>query len=295
MKTNQAQELEIFNLSRIGAMAEFDGYRLSSERAEPSGPGVRLRTHSAGEELWLWVPETEWCAYLTPQLAVPALNQIDPALLPLLASWTLAPLDGWLQQSGEPPLTTASAEAAPAPKRCWRLLLTQGSRCLPVYLEQVPERWQRNLLSSLQPSPQQEHTLPLILGWSLVPQAQWQDLALGDALPIVGACDSLERLWLDPGSAAAQIKLIGATRAQIEEPAPPLFETPPGTLLLSVEAGRATFRASELANWAPGNELSLQASASPLLHLMLEGRLMAQGELLRLDNGWAVRINSREA
>lgn len=309
MKITNEAESALFYLSRIGASVEFDGYHLCSdylscddlsgdqiscEQAKPVGAGIRLRTRSEGEEIWLWVPETEWCAYLAPQLAAPSLAQIAPELLPLLASWTLAPLDGWLQQSGQTALAPASAEAAPAPAAGWRLLLTQGARCLPIYLEQVPERWQLSLLQTLLPSPQQSHTLPLILGWSLLSEQEWATLAIGDALPIVGACDSLERLWLYPGTHPTRLKLIGTTRAVVEEPALPLLEAPPGTLRLSVEAGQATLAACELANWAPGNEIALQASATPLLQLSAEGRLMAQGELLRMDNGWAVRIRSRE-
>ena len=295
MKITNESESEIFYLSRIGAMAEFNGYQLSSDMAQPAGPGIRLHTRSQGDEIWLWVPEAEWCAYLAPQLAAPTLASIDPELLPLLASWTLAPLDGWLQEAGASALTPATAEVAAAPTACWRLLLTQGPRCLPIYLEQVPEHWQLNLLRTLQPSSERHHTLPLILGWSLVPEVEWETLVIGDALPIAGACDSLERLWLYPGTTLARITLIGATRAVVEESALPLLETPQGTLQLAVEAGRATFAACELANWAPGNELSLQACATPLLQLSVAGHLMAQGELLRLDNGWAVRITSREA
>ncbi len=124
-------EAPLFRLSRIGATSHLGELRLEADLSRPSGPGLRLTTLSDGIELHLWISESAWINWLDPQLAIPSLEQIEESLYPLLASWTLAPLDEWLQAQGLPPLAPATLCRAEAPALCWRLTLGSEGRRLP--------------------------------------------------------------------------------------------------------------------------------------------------------------------
>lgn len=285
--------LSLFELSRIGASAEHEGCRFDSDFAQPSGDGLRLTARSDGEDLAFWVPETEWRDWLQPQLAVPRRGPIDAELLPLLAAWTLSPLDGWLQATGLPGLVAAEVENGDAPPPGWRLTLSMGSRRLPLYLEQAPAGWLQAMLTALQPSPQGEHELALALGWCVLTEPDWADVAVGDALPIIGMGDSLDAFWLHPQACPGRILLRESGDAVADGAALPLGEPSAGEWRLAVEAGRARFSALDLAAWRPEAQLFPRAAAYPALHLTRHGKTLALGQLLRLDDGWAVRIASR--
>lgn len=289
----QPTVLGAFELSRIGASAQLDGCRLVADQAQGSGPGLVLSTRCGGEPLCFWVPEAEWCSWIAPQLAVPTLAQVDPELLPPLAAWTLAPLGGWLQQQGLGALTPPTAATGDAPAHGWRLTLHDGERQLPLYLRQAPQGLLQALLAALTPSPQQEHELTLALGWCLLERDALRRLDVGDALPILGMADTLDTLWLHPDASPGRIRLHDAQRAVVADAPLPLDEAPDGTLRLTVEAGRARLAADALSSWAPGAELAIDARAHATLRLTAGGRQWAQGQLLRLDDGWAVRIGSR--
>ncbi|VVE55427.1 FliM/FliN family flagellar motor switch protein [Pandoraea sputorum] len=284
-----------FELSRIGATAHLDGCVLVADRAQAGGPGLTLSTRCGGELLCFWVPEREWCDWIAPQLPVHALAQIPSELLPLLAGWTLAPLDGWLQQQDLGALSQPEASTGEAPGHGWRLTLEDGARRLPLFVQHAPAALFQALLATLTPSPEQEHDLPLALGWCLLAPAALHGLEVGDALPIIGMADTLDVLWLHPDASPGQLNLHDAHCAVVVDAPTPPADDLPGTLRLAVEVGRARLAAGALASWVPGVELHIDARAHAALRLTAGERVWAQGQLLRLDDGWAMRIDARAA
>lgn len=307
--------LDALELSRVGATAELDGCRVvadwvaaplaaqadaqvanqfTDQIADPTrGPGLHLCVSCDGEPLSFWVPEAAWCEWLAPQLASTALAQIAPEWLPLLAAWTLSPLDGWLQQLGRGALSLPAASVGEAPAGGWRLTLIAGSRRLPLWVRQASPGTLRTLLAALTPSHEQTHELGLGLGWCLLEHDAWRRVGVGDALPIVGMADTLDTLWLHPSASPGQLRLQDTQRAEITHAPLPPADAQPGILRLCVEAGRARLSAHALAGWVPGAALKLDARAHTVLRLCTHERLWAQGQLLRLEDGWAVRITAR--
>ncbi|MEO4011904.1 hypothetical protein, partial [Chromobacterium piscinae] len=96
--------LDAFHLSRIGARAEHEGRLIEADLARADGHDLLLSTTCDGAALNLWTIEADWRAWLEPQLAVGELADIEAGLLPVLAAWTLAPLDGFLRAQGLPGL-----------------------------------------------------------------------------------------------------------------------------------------------------------------------------------------------
>lgn len=286
--------LDIFHLSRIGASAEQDDHRLLSHIARPAGRGVRISSQFEGEALTFWVPEADWCTWLTPHLAIASVDGIADEFRPLLASCTLAPLHDFLQAQGLPGFSSADAEAAAAPEGdYWRITVQTGDHCLPLYLVDVPLDWHRSVLAAFSPNPDEIHDLALGLGWCLLPEKDWNEVCVGDALPLYGMADTLNRFWLHPAASPGRIRLLGVDRAAIDDGSGTL-EPPPGTLCLAVEAARTYITANELACWELGREMTLQVNVLPMLRLTTHSGLVAFGQLIRLEDGWAVRICARQ-
>ncbi|MCD4487170.1 hypothetical protein LQR31_22115 [Chromobacterium vaccinii] len=282
--------LDAFHLSRVGACAEHEGRLIEADLACADGQGLLLSTMCDGAALTLWAAEADWRAWLEPQLAVGELADIEVGLLPVLAAWTLTPLDGFLRAQGLPGLAEPAVAPAPAPGgECWRLTLRDGPRRLALYLREAPRDW----LAALRPSREQTHQLALGLGWCLLSEQDWDTVAVGDALPIHGMADALDSLWLHPEASPGRVRLLDAERAVVEAPSPGLDQTPPGTLRLAVEAAAIRVSADALADWETDREIDAPAAAHPVLRLTAQGRLWAQGQLLRLDDGWAARILAR--
>lgn len=291
---------DAFALSRVGATAELAGCQLAADRvAGPAHvPGLHLSAHCGGQPLRFWVSEAQWCTWLAPQLAAPSLAQIAPEWLPMLAAWTLSPLDGWLQEQGLGALSEAAvapavvpaADPAEAPAGGWRLTLSDGARQLSLWVQQASPEKLHALLAALAPSPEQVHDLALGLGWCVLMPEAWRQVGVGDALPIVGMADTLDTLWLHPDASPGRLRLHDTRHAEVTAAPLPPADEPHGALRLCVEVGRARVAAPALAAWVPGMALELDARAHTLLRLSTHERLWAQGQLLRLDDAWAVRI-----
>ncbi|MHA7000658.1 hypothetical protein [Aeromonas schubertii] len=284
-------EAPLFRLSRIGATSSLGELELEAELSRPTGPGLRLSTCSDGSELHLWISEAAWCAWLDPRLATPSLAQIEESLYPLLASWTLAPLDQWLQAQGLPSLAPATLCRAEAPALCWRLTLGSEGRQLPLCLESVPPALLHRWLSALTPSPERIHELGLQLGWCQLPEAELTTLSLGDVLPLHGMDEAPDRFWLHP-LGGARLQLIDGQSGRAL-PGKPLCAPPPGTARLMVEVGKISLDATTLASWVPDLECAVTPQAYPTLRLLRGAELWAEGELLRMDDGWAVRLTTQ--
>lgn len=284
--------LDAFELSRIGALADVGPWRLRCGRAQGSGPGVRIDTDCDGQALAFWVPETVWCSWIAPQLPVPALAAVDADLLPPLASWSLAPLDALLATAGMRGCGDARISAAPAPDApCWLFGVEADAARLPLFLLAAPDDWRRGVLSALQPDPERRLTLALGLGWCWMAPAQWCQVRVGDALAVEGAAggSELRSFWLHPARSPGlvQLEADGELRADAAAGA---AAAPAGALCIAVEVGEAGIAAAALAAWRPGATLAWQSARHPMLRLVAGGQLLALGELLWFDDGWAVRI-----
>lgn len=292
MTTNPwGREAPLFRLSRIGATSRQGELELEADLSRPTGPGLRLTTSSDGCVLHLWISEAAWCSWLDPQLATPSLEQIEESLYPLLASWTLAPLDEWLQAQGLPPLAPATLSRADAPPLCWRLTLGNEGRRLPLCLESVPPALLHRWLSALTPSAGRVHEFGLQLGWCQLPEEELTTPRLGEALPLHGMTEAPDRFWLHPLK-GAQLQLVNGQLGRAL-PGRPLYASPPGTVRLMVEVGRISLDAATLANWEPDLECTVHPQTYPTLRLLRGAELWAEGELLRMDDGWAVRLTTQ--
>ncbi|WP_191631809.1 FliM/FliN family flagellar motor switch protein [Pandoraea sputorum] len=230
---------------------------------------------------------------MAPQLAIHAWTQVPAELLPLVAGWTLAPLDGWWQQLGGDALCEPEVRAGDAPPPGWRFTLQDGARRLPLYVQEAPARVLQALLAALEPSPEQHHELALALGWCQLAGDALAQVAVGDALPVLGMAESLDTLWLHPEASPGQLQLRDAQLAVVAPAPVPLADDLPDTVRLAVEVGRARVSAAALAAWTPGADVPLDARAHVALRLTQGERLWGQGQLLRLDDGWAVRLDAR--
>ncbi|AKK24857.1 FliM/FliN family flagellar motor switch protein [Pandoraea oxalativorans] len=293
MSAERPTPLSVFELSRMGASAELEGARLIADRAGANGPGVRLRARCGGEPLCFWVPEPAWCDWIAPQLATHAWTQVPPDLLPLVAAWTLAPLDGWLQRLGAQALCAPEVDAGDAPPPGWRFTLQEGDRRLPLYVQEAPAGVMQVLLAALAPSPEQHHELALALGWCQLAGDAPAHVAVGDALPLLGMAETLDTLWLHPEASPGRLQLLDDRHAVIAAAPLPWVEELPDTVRLAVEVGRVRMSAAALADWTPGTDVALEARAHVALRLTQGERLWGQGRLLRLDDAWAVRIDAR--
>lgn len=291
-------DLSLFELSRLDGSAEFAGLRWCASRGRGAGPGVRIDSHCDGQALAFWIAEADWCAWIAPQLAAPALAQIPAELLPPLASWTLGALAGLLEAAGLAPCGPAQLRAAEAPATTlWRLCAqsdgaAQGPR-LPLYLLEAPPAWRTAVLAALAPAAERRHVLGLGLGSCLLSEPEWAATAVGDALVLPDPCGELNQFWLHPGRQPGWLALEPDGMARVLAPAAPAPAPPAGMLRLDVEAGCAEVSAGALADWRPGATFALHGTGYPALRLLADGHLMGLGELLRFDDGWAVRLTAK--
>jgi type III secretion protein Q len=275
---------DLLLLSRIGARGESGATRITARRARPSGCGVRIDALCDGMALAFWVAEADWCAWLAPQWPIPSLAALDQALWPLAAGWTLTPVTALLSAEGLAPCRAARLAPAPAPDAClWCLLCESEELRLPLYLQAVPSAWLAGILSALNPDRAATVSLPLALGWCAAPTAAQ---SLGDALPVWGVDDALERFWLLPAHSPGRVRIIGPDRAEIAEPA--LREAAWGAC--SVEVAEARLARAALWPWQRGTAIDMPTVVYPLARLVASGRPLALGSLLRLTDGWAVRL-----
>lgn len=284
----------LFQMSRIGAGAIFGDMKFQVDLASQSGPGVRLFTRCHETEISLWCPEQTWCSWLMPQLSTSGIEQIEEELRPVIASWTLDPFNRWLEQEGLPNLINATVAVCSVnePSQCWRLTLIHEDRRLSLYLDHVPPEILTKWLAAMVPSSSQMHTLTLILGWCTLPLDEIDNIAIGDALHVIGIGPDLDRFWLHALDIPEQVQLKDSGNGVVTSSPHPCSSLPESTARFTVEAGKATLDAATLASWSPGMNISLLAHPYMLLQLQWEEKLWAQGTLVRLDDGWAVRIVS---
>lgn len=289
--SRRGSEAPLFRLSRIGATSSLGELELEATLSRPTGPGLRLSTQSDGSDLHLWISESAWCSWLGPQLATPSLDQIEESLYPLLASWTLAPLDEWLQAQELPPLAPAALSRAEAPALCWRLTLGSEGRRLPLCLESVPPGLLHRWLSALTPSTDRIHELGLQLGWCQLPEVELTTPSLGEIMPLHGMSDAPDRFWLHP-LGGARVQLLDGLLGRAL-PSMPLCSPPLGTVRLMVEVGKIRLDAATLASWAPDFEFTVYPQSYPTLRLLRGAELWGEGALLRMEDGWAVRLTTQ--
>ncbi|WFN95581.1 translocation protein in type III secretion [Edwardsiella ictaluri] len=283
----------LFFLSRLDASAEINGIQIQADRHQPSGSGLRLESQCDDLAITLWAG-AEWSDWLAPQLVVPALEQIEPDLHPAVAGWLLSPLNAWLQAASLPGLTSPALHQADAPERCWRLTFTRADARLSLYMTQIAPDLLTRWLAALTPPAQREHTLPLVLGWCWLPAEEAARITPGDALPLQGMAPQPDCFWLSSPDSPEQLRLNDAeSGVVVRATLPTVAPTAPDEICLLAEAGRVSLKAESLGQWAPGLETSLNACAYPRLQLSRRGTLWAEGTLLQLDDGWAVRITRR--
>jgi type III secretion protein Q len=294
MFNTQHTLLDAFQLSRIGACTELDETRLCANYKNAGGPGLRLETHCDGRPLSFWMPEQSWCTWLAPQLDISNFAAVGPAWTAVLANWTLIPLNELLQRAGLPPCDAASIQPATAPIDVrWEFVMEADSRRLPLVILDAPWDWIQPLLAALEPGEDQMHTLALGLGWCLLQEHEWSQLCIGDALRIDGAGEDLSEFWLHPTLSPGRIQIQDDGSAQVLDCATGASDAPDSSLRINIEVGHATVPATALANWVPEEPFTIQYARHPELRLMHQNRLLAQGRLLRLDDGWAVRVDTK--
>ncbi|MBT2869660.1 hypothetical protein JQK19_20735 [Chromobacterium violaceum] len=279
---------ERLRLSRNGGQAERDGLALRADRAEARGDGLTLRADCGGQALSLWTTETAWRDWLAPRLAAPPLRELPEDWLPLLAAWSLASLDDWQRELGLPPLADARPESAPAPAgERWRLTLSEGERRLPLYVDDAPPGWLDAALDALKPAEQPSLALWLALGWCRADALR--RARPGDALPLLGAAEAPDRFWLLGKGCLGRARLDEDGLAWMDEGGAAGNEPGDISELTAVEVGLARLSPAQLAGWQAGKPLRLAMEALPLPR----AGALAQGVLLRLDDGWALRIQTR--
>jgi type III secretion system YscQ/HrcQ family protein len=289
--------------ARVGG-DEVLGLRLALETGGGDA-GLALALQLEGAALTAWVDERSWLAWVEGVLPLPALSAAPPDLLPTLAAWTLAPLCEWLQREALPPpqchdLRAAGLVRAPH----WTLTLTRDGAALPLCLEGWPASWIAAVADRLQPlpAPPLALSLPLAAGWCHLSHAELGRLAPGDALLLSGAAEvEAGEVWLFQQRPLARLAMSAPDRCRVltlmpadagwsaAEPVAAGAGALAGLELCVVaELGRAML--DDVAALAVGTEATLALTSR--VRLTLDGRRLADGELLRLGDRLAVRIRS---
>ncbi|BEV73201.1 hypothetical protein THUN1379_26830 [Paludibacterium sp. THUN1379] len=272
-------------LSRQGASAPWrDGLQHAHYR-QAQGPGVRLRASCEGVPVAFWVPEPEWCHWLSPLLPVPNLSALAQDWQAAAAAWTLAVLEPVWQALALPLCREAQLDAAPAPdSACWCLCFEAAGRRLPLYIEVLPGEWLMRWLSTMSP-PDIGLNLPLGIGWCAWPPGGAQ---LGDALPVLAAAEALDVFWLDPLASPGRVQLLSPDRLQVVDSMVPAMPDDERAGWLAVEVGQVQLAAQDVWPWQAGKIMAVQSAANPLVRLSSARGVVAQGGLLQWQQGWAV-------
>ncbi|PHV11478.1 hypothetical protein [Chitinimonas sp. BJB300] len=291
--TPHADTWTTLHLSRLDACFVGDGYALACGYQAAGGKGLRLDTETDGTPLSFWIPEVEWCAWLAPQLALPSFAAAPVEYHEVLATHTLARLNDFLSANGLPACGAARiSPAAPPAEPCWRLLFSEGARCLPLYVMSGSIRWVDAVLAALPSDSQQTRILALSLGWVLVPRAEWTTLTAGDALLLEGADDALSLFWLNGPQNLGRLRLDETGNAEVAYLASAAVATPPHLIRLDAEIGTAAISCTTLADFRPGLNLPLTCIRHPEIRLTHRGKTLALGQLLQLDDGLAIRLSA---
>ncbi len=287
--------MSLFELSRMGATDNFDEYTFEVQIASCKGPGIQIQLSCGEDELILWASERLWCRWLEPQLAVNAFSDVDPDLMSLLASWSLSPLNNWAQQKGLPGLELLAVELTEPEINGWCITGKTEGRLLPLHVIQGPDHWLNTLIDSMEPSQEQQHSLALIMGWCLIPEAEIENIVPGVALPIYGMSDEADCFWLSLGGNPAKLRFEDLTHAVVVEAMDPMTNTTPDTHLLSIEVGHVRLFAKDMVPWEQEQELDVEVLTYPLVNLIHQEEIWAQGQLIQFEQSWAVKIIVRKA
>ena len=284
MKSKSCQYNEnLFNLSREGARFSGWNFEFTVDKHKPTGSGVSLVTECSGDRLVLWIPEKEWCEWVSLQVPVSSFRETEKDLLPVIADWLLSPLSTLLHEYKIPAFEKVTSVSAGGPVHsCWRVSVSQNNYILPIYMKQVPDKWWLSVMTLMNPSKDLIHEFPLSLGWALLERDQWKKIVAGDAVSLVGVNDSLSCFHLCVGKQNFQLNISGNGSGMVSKASSLLPDNLAEDLhVIWLDVGVISLSSSALSGWEDGK--------------MVEYNFIAYPEASLRINMWSVRLKTKSS
>lgn len=286
-----------FNLSREGAGLSGWGFEFTVDKHRPACQGISLITECSGNRLVFWIPEKEWCEWVSLQIPVSSFREMEKDFIAVIAEWVLSPLSTLLREHNLPEFGKVSAVSAGGPVHsCWRVNISRSNYFLPIYLKQVPDQWWLSVMTFMTPSTDLMHEFPLSLGWTLLERGQWKNVVAGDAISAVNVEDSLGCFCLCMDKEILQLSIQENGTRVVAKASSLLPNSITEDLhVIWIDAGVIRFSSSSLAGLGEGKIVSYDFMAYPGACLRINNRIVGQGDIIRFSNMWSVRLKTKSS
>lgn len=280
------------------------------EYAPAGGAGLLIQMQIAGQDVWLWSAERDWCAWLAPQLSVPDYANIPPDLREALGHWACAPLVALAEQAQLLPPTFVKAQTGDCPSAyACVLTLRRNDASLRLRVMGFPPRWLQTLAQGMKQTTGTPVCLPgitvaLAAGCVRLTRGELACIEIG-ATVIFDLDASVENgeVLLVQMQPVAKISYLNEREWKVEDifkdhgeedavgqEVVALAALDALKFTLVAEIGRLDMTIGELRNLQPGAILSGKCSFDGTVTLRVSGQALARGRLIRVGERLAVRI-----
>lgn len=287
------------------------------------GAGLQLQASLQQQPLTLWMDEQQWCEWSEPILSFPALKNVPDELHTVLAQYTLARLEQYLELENVPSATADTLVPVHIAHNFSLMIdLLQNGVSLSIGIVNAPALWLATLTEKLcaeslsdqdyavlptqLSSPVkllahydqiQTWTLPCVAGYTCIEYDQLSQLNPGDALALDKSCDITSGALL-----IQQRNRLYAVRYQPERDANalPHYQVEkvlalPETIsknmvLVTARIGYLTIPVDDLWRLSTGKISNSHPHFYPSVQLTLDNQIFAEGQLLQIGGSWLVKI-----
>lgn len=281
--------------------------RLTMERQ--GGVGLMWSLTVAGQRCRAWCEESAWCQWIAPLLPVPALAQIDKALLTPLALWSWQPLLGHLADEpgdGKTPLqikppTEGTLAEAWDPQL---ILVREDEAELALRLVDWPAQWLiehsrswKRLAGGTRVPPL---AISVVAGWCHLADQTLETIGLGEGLRLSGPVDLWHgEAWLFQEQPLARVRFSNTQQAVVEAIMAEQSDWPPErgnavqalSITVVAEIGQLWVPLEQLAALQVGEVLQGASLFEGAVRLKANGRYLGSGQLIEVGGHWIVQID----
>lgn len=281
------------------------------------GTGLLITGRVGTESLQMWVDESQWCQWIRPIISVNHWASVPGDLHTALLTWCCAALHQRLSAMAIAPLQLTEIHASDcALRRGWTVKLVRAEAQLDLHFLLPPLGWLEAINALMVPLPAATSpgtvTIPiaLIAGWSEMALSTLSTLRCGDALrlhrvyavehgewglfthrPLARVIETPQQQFECGDTMDAWEDWLDFSPAREDSSATSISTLPENTTVRVVaQAATLEIALSQLAALKTGDIVDCPVNQTGDLVLLVAGKPLGRGILLKIDDRYAVRI-----